>query len=382
MDILFIILYIITIGLCLSTYAFYPIIIWLIGKVAPLKVHKHEFVPTVSIIIPAYNEAKNILKKIHNTLELDYPNKKLEILIGSDGSKDETVELAKQIMDKRVRVFDFKENRGKTAVQNDLVREAKGEVLIFTDAASFLPLEAITKMVQNFADERVGCVAGRLRFIETDATLTTESQGLYWRYEIKIRGLESRIGRLIGVDGPLYAVRRDCYIPLENNIISDLISPLLVLKQGKKVILEPKALVDEAPTVRTGQEFKTRRRITLRGLVGIAAYIDLMNPLSHPLLAFQIFFHKVLRWIIGPVVIINGLACLALTERWFFKVYIAHYVLFFVAAAIGGILERFGIKISLLTIPYYFTLVNFAATAGVLDFLRKKQVISWTPVRK
>lgn len=381
MSTIFLSIYLATLILCFSTYAFYPVIIWLAGKMVPLKPHKKDIAPDVSIIIAAYNEAKNVDKKIRNTLSLNYPKDKIEILFGSDGSDDDTVAATKQFTRQEVRIFDFHDNRGKTAVQNDLVKESTGEILIFTDAASFLPPDAVTKLVRNFADDRIACVAGRLRFVGTNSNLTTQSQGLYWHYELKIRELESRIGSLVGVDGPLYAVRRDYYVPLKHNLISDLLSPLLVLNQGKKVILEPEAIVDEDPTVTTGQEFATRRRITLRGLVGIAAHPGLLNPLKHPLLSFQILFHKVLRWLVGPLVLLNGLACVALAGRSFFKWMLVIYFCFVLAAVLGLIAERMGIQAKILRVPYYFSLVNLAATMGLIDFLKKKQAATWTPVR-
>ena len=378
---LFLIIYLLTIFLCLSSYAFYPIVIWAIGRITPLKFRRTDINPHISIIIPAYNEEKSIERKILNTLSLEYPKDKVEILVGSDGSNDESATLIKKFTNRGVQLLDFKTNRGKTAVQNDLVRRSKSEILIFTDAASFLQRDAIKEIVKSFVDERVGCVAGRMRFVDTDPNLTTQSQSLYWRYELKIRELESNLGSLIGVDGPLYAVRQDSYVPLKNNIISDLLTPLLVLEQGKKVVLEPNAIVDENPTLKTVQEFATRRRITLRGLVGLSAYIELLNPFKHPMLAFQIFFHKILRWFVGPLVILNVLACCALLGHWLFKYILVAYIFFFLAATLGWGADKLKIKAKILTVPYYFSLVNLAATMGIIDFLRKKQAIVWKPVR-
>ena len=377
----FLIIYLLTIFLCLSSYIFYPIIIGVFGKMFPIKVKKEDICPNVSIIISAYNEEKNIEKKLENTLALEYPKNKIEILVGSDGSTDETGSIVRKYADQGVQLVDIKVNRGKTAVQNDLVSRSKGEILIFTDAASFQQPDALKKLVRNFADDSIGCVAGRMRFISTDSNLTTQSQGLYWRYEVKLRELESDLGSLIGVDGPLYAVRQDCYVSLANNIISDLMTPLLVLVQGKKVVLESEALVDEDVTHKTSEEFVTRRRITLRGLVGLSACAELLNPLKHPLLAFQIFFHKVLRWFVGPLVTLNVLACWVLSGRLLFKSILMIYLFFFLAAIVGWIAESLGMKAKLLAVPYYFSLVNLAATMGILDFFRKKQAISWKPVR-
>ncbi len=382
MEFLLIFIYWLTFLLCLSSYFLYPLLIGLLGKLYPFMVQKNNWEPKVSILISAYNEERDIVQKITNCLALDYPAEKLEILIGSDGSTDSTVRLAEECSSVQVTVFDYPENRGKTSVQNDLVAAAKGEVLIFTDAASFLNPDAIHSLVQNFSDSRVGCVAGRMRFVSADDNINTRSQGLYWRYEVKIRELESNLGSLVGVDGPLYAVRRDCYVPLEPQSISDLLTPLLVLEQGKKVVLEPDAVVDEDPTRHSAQEFKTRRRITLRGLIGLATYRQLLSPVKHPRLALQILFHKILRWFVGPLVILHILVCAILSDKTFFAAALICYTLFFLLALAGWVLEMRGGKNRLLTIPYYFSLVNLAATMGIVDFIRKKQATSWKPVRQ
>lgn len=363
------------------TYLGYPMFLVALGRVRGVKVHKKDILPHISIIISAYNEEKDIERKILNTLALDYPPQKRQILIGSDGSKDNTASIVNKYLGEGITFFDYKVNKGKTTVQNELVRNATGEILVFTDAASFLPQDAVRKLVRNFGDPRIGGVAGRMRFINTDKNITTESQGLYWRYEIKIRELEARIGSLIGVDGPLYAVRRDCYVPLGANIISDLMTPLLVLGQGKQVILEPEALVDEEPTQKTTQEFTSRRRIVLRGLIGIFSFNSLLNPRKHPLLSFQIVFHKVVRWFVGPLILVNVLSCLLLYKHEPFQIIIFCYAFFFGAALLGWSMAKSGVKIKLFTVPYYFCLVNLAATFAIVDFIRRKQAVTWKTER-
>lgn len=374
-------LFALTILLCLSTYALYPIVIMLIGKILPFKPLRNQVTPTVSILIAAYNEEKDILKKMVNTLDLDYPKEKIEIIVGSDGSSDRTSEIVAGFSHLGVKLLDFKQNRGKTAVQNDLVATSKNEILIFTDAASYLLKGSLRHLVQPFADSRISGVAGCMEFVDDTHNLTTESQGLYWKYEMKLREFESTIGRLVGVDGPLYAVRRESYVPLESHIISDLMTPLLVLKQGKKVVLEKDAIVFETPTINSRQEFTTRRRITLRGLIGLFSQSKLLSPKHFPILSLQIVFHKLLRWCVGPLVLINLFICIILSGKLFFKIFIFLHLIFYLAATIGLILEKFGQSITLFKVPYYFCLVNMAATLGIADFLRKKQSISWKPVR-
>ena len=307
---------------------------------------------------------------------------KLRVLIGLDGSTDRTADIVEKYSDKVI-FHNFLVNRGKTTVQNELVRHSKGEVLVFTDAASFLPKDALKKLVRNFADKRIGCVAGRMIFTDTDSNMTTQSQGLYWKYESKIREMESRLGSLIGVDGPLYAVRKSAYVLLRSNIISDLITPLLVLEQGKNVILEPDALVEEKPTAKGGQEFNTRRRITLRGLVGLFSHPEILSPFHHPSLLLQIVCHKLIRWFVGPLVALHILSCLVLAMQGYriLQVALALYTLFFIAAIAGLVLSHFGRTFKLFTVPYYFCLVNAAATMGIVDFFQKKQAATWETIR-
>jgi cellulose synthase/poly-beta-1,6-N-acetylglucosamine synthase-like glycosyltransferase len=375
-------LFFLTIFLCLSSYALYPLIIMLIGMLFPFKPIKNQATPTVSILIAAYNEEKDIHEKLDNTLALDYPKEKIEIIVGSDGSSDRTSEIVSRFSDKGVKLLDFKQNRGKTAVQNDLVAASQSDILVFTDAASFLRQDSLRNIVQSFADKRVGGVAGCMEFVADSRNLTTESQGLYWKYEKKLREIESSIGRLIGVDGPLYAVRRENYVPLMAHIISDLMTPLLVLKQGKKIVLEKDALVLEAPTTESRQELATRRRITLRGLVGLFSQPELLSPIHFPLTSFQIIFHKFVRWCVGPLVLLNLFICLLLSGSPFFRLFLFFHLMFYLAACVGVILEKIERPITAFKVPYYFCLVNLAATLGLIDFIKKKQAVSWKPVRK
>ena len=374
-------LFFLTILLCLSTYVLYPLVILLIGKVFPFKPVLSDAKPFVSILISAYNEEKDIRQKLKNTLALDYPKERMEIIVGSDGSSDKTSLIVSEFFEYGVKLLDFKENRGKTAVQNDLVSASQHDILVFTDAASFLKKDSLSNLVRSLSDPRIGAIAGTMVFIDQKQNLTTESQGLYWKYEMKLRELESVIGRLVGVDGPLYAIKRDNFVFLGNQIISDLMSPLMVLKQDKKVILEKKAIVYEAPTTQSTQELQTRRRITLRGMIGLFSDPDLLSPFRCPLLSVQIFLHKLLRWAVGILVLLNFLLCLTFSAHPFFGFFLVLHVIFYMAALTGWILEKNGKSMPLFKIPFYFCLVNIAATLAIVDFFRKKQAVSWKPVR-
>jgi hypothetical protein len=186
---------------------------------------------------------------------------------------------------------------------------------------------------------------------------------------------------MIGVDGPLYAVRKETFTAVSPHVISDLMVPLLVLQHDRKVVLEPEALVYEEPTFNAQQEFKTRRRVTLRGLIGIFSYPSLLNPTKHPLLSFQIISHKLLRWLVGLLGIVNFLACIALANISLFFYIFFLYILFISLAATGAIAARYQINAKVIRIPYYFCLVNTAALFGTIDFFLGRKASTWNTVR-
>ncbi len=375
------VLFWLTAGLSIYTYLGYPLILWLAGRLKPFRPHRAPILPRVSVIIPAFNEGKDIGRKLENTLSLDYPAEKLEILVGSDGSTDDTCAIAQGYAARGVRLHAFPKNRGKTAVQNDLVALSGGEVLVFTDAAAYLRPDSLRNLVAPFADERVGCVAGCMSFGGGESNLTTRSQSLYWRYELWLRRLESRLGAMIGIDGPLYAVRRSSYAPLAPHIISDLITPLLVIRQGRRVVMEEGAPVVEMPNRNAATEFSTRRRIVVRGLVGLFSHASLLNPFQFPVPALQIVSHKIIRWSVGILALLNFLSCLMLADSTLFRLLSVAYCLFAFAGVLGWLAARIGRPVRALLIPYYFTLVNLAATLGILDFIRRRAVVAWNPVR-
>lgn len=361
-------------------YFLYPLIIMRISRSAGRNYIKGDILPSVSVIITAYNEERNIARKIENTLELDYPKELVEIIVGSDGSTDRTEKIVRAYEDRGVRLLCFPKNRGKTMVQNDCVREAKGEIMVFMDAASLCGRDSLRKLVANFADHRVGAVAGRVAFTQAVENLTTESQGIYWKYEQFLKKAESSLGSLVGVDGPLYAIKKELCERLDEDMMSDFISPLLVIKNGHSVVYEPEAVTYEEATSRPGDEIRTRRRIVNRGFAGLSKHRELINPAADPLLAWQIISHKILRWLVGFYYMGMLASSLLLAARWFFflafsglmaVLCLSHYSLW--------IRDR---QSRLFTIPYYFVLVNLAAVLGSIDFIKGRKVIAWKPVRE
>jgi cellulose synthase/poly-beta-1,6-N-acetylglucosamine synthase-like glycosyltransferase len=338
-----------------------------------------SYLPSVSIIITAYNEAKDIGEKIRNTLSLDYPEDKIEIIVGSDGSTDKTNEIVSTFSSKGVKLIAFPENRGKTMTQNDCVKVSKNDIIVFMDAASFCQKDALKCLVNRFSDKKVGVVAGKLVFVESKDNLTVKSQGLYWKYEMALKASESTFGALVGVDGPFYAIRKELYQALDSDMISDFITPLLVRQLKYNVVLEHNAITFEEPTIRTTDEFRTRRRITLRGLIALFRYPDLLNPFRNFFLSFQLISHKILRWFVGAFFLSMVFSSLFLLNNVVYVFFACASTVFVLFAGLGMMFPK--IKISFFSIPYYFILVNFAALFGTVDFMRGKKIISWKPVR-
>lgn len=366
-------------ALSVYVYALYPLLIFIVSKLINRRFDKSDIEPPITIVITAYNEEQRIALKIENTISLDYPRDKMEIIVASDGSTDRTNEIAGSYEDRGVRLLAFPENRGKTMVQNDCVQDSCHDIIVFMDAASACRPDCLRRLVSNFADRRIGVVAGRVIFTQSKGNLTTESQGIYWRYEQFIKRAESSIGSLIGVDGPLYAIRKSLYIPLEADMMSDLITPILVVRDGHSVVYEPDAVTYEDATIRAGDEFRTRSRIVTRGFTTIFRYPELLDISTRPVLAWQVLSHKVLRWMVGFLYAGMTVSSFMLIPACLYTV--AFCALMTVALLAYRGLKNHGNSHRYLAVPYYFMLVNLAAMKGTIDYLMGNRIISWKPVR-
>ncbi len=223
--------------LFIYVYFLYPMVLVIINRFSEKGIKREEdFLPTVSLIISAYNEADIIEKKIENSLNLDYPEDRMEFLVASDGSTDNTAGLVKKY--KNIKIMDYKQNEGKTQTQNKAVKESRGEILVFSDANSMYKKDAIRKLVRNFVDEKVGAVCGELQYNNSRDTGTGRGIGLYKRYQIFLKRLESIIHSTIVAYGSIYAIRKDLFTPLPADIFSDFFEPLMFFRKGYRRIYD------------------------------------------------------------------------------------------------------------------------------------------------
>lgn len=369
------------IAMLLYIYLGYPALTLVLGHVFARPVSRGEFEPRVTFVISAYNEEKHIGGKISNTLSLDYPADKLEIIVVSDASTDATDQIVQAWSEAGVRLLRVEGRVGKTACQNAAAATASGEVLVFADATTAVDRAALRALTRNFHDPEVGCVAARLVYKARSADLTGQGGSAYWKYESALREAESSLGSLIGVSGALYAVRASVYRPIAADLISDFVIALDVRDQGLRTVLEPEAICFEETLDRPRQELSMRNRVTLRSLLVLAEYRHLLNPLRHGVFAWQLASHKLLRYLSPVFWLVALCANLALATQGRYVGLLGLQVAAILLGLVGFLPLRHLGKSVLLAQPYYFLLTNLSSAISLVRFIKGRKVVVWTPVR-
>jgi cellulose synthase/poly-beta-1,6-N-acetylglucosamine synthase-like glycosyltransferase len=364
-------------------YAGYPLLVAALSRVRPRRVRRAPNEPTVSVIITAYNEERDLASKIENTLALDYPADKLEIIVASDCSNDRTDEIARSFAARGVRLHRQTERRGKTAAQNAAVELARGEVILFSDATTLYDARVLRAMTPNFADSSVGCVAGRLVYVDPSSSAVGSGAKSYWGYETFLKTHESRACSLIGASGCLYAVRRAAYVPLYEEACSDFIIATKMVEQGLRAVYEPDALCTEETNRRADKELRMRVRVIAQTFTDLWRHRAMLNPLRSGFYAVELISHKILRYAVPLFLVLIIFMSAALAQReFFFAALAAAQSLFYLAALLGWLLERAGVRLRLLALPHYFVLANAAVVIAFYKFLRGERYARWEPIRE
>lgn len=369
-------------ALLFYVYIGYPLLLLVLSAFFRRSRPEPGYYPSVSVLIAAYNEAANIGRKIRETLQLDYPADKLEVLVVSDGSTDKTDEIVTACDDPRVRLLRVEGRRGKTHAQNEGVKQCQGEVIVFSDATAVYHPKALQYLACNYQDPSVGAVSGRYLYFDAEGNSPTGlGSTAFWNYENVIKKLQSRVRTLTGCSGCIYSVRKSIYTPLPDSACSDLVEPLHVVKQGCRVVFEDRAVAYEATTKSAAEEFGMRIRVFTRGVRGLLSVGDLLKFWRHGWVSFQLLSHKILRWLL-PVLLLVVLAANAmLLESPLFQSLFVLQVLFYLFALISLIVPLHR-RWKLLGLPLYFCTVNAAALLGMLKLLRGQKYVIWETVRK
>jgi cellulose synthase/poly-beta-1,6-N-acetylglucosamine synthase-like glycosyltransferase len=375
------VLFSISVFIIAYTYAGYPAVVWLIGTLRPKAVLKRPIRPRVSVIIPAYNEARVIRETVLNKLECTYPAEKREILVVSDSSDDGTDEIVKGIGHSQLRLIRQQPRQGKTAGLNRAVDVARGEIIVFSDANSLYDSQALENLVSNFADPSVGYVSGRMRYANRDGSGVADSCSSYMKYENALRSIETRCGSIVGVDGAVDAIRKELYIKMSPDMLPDFVLPLSVRQQGYRVVYEPNAIVTEEALSSSEGEFRMRVRVALRALRAMWQMRGLFNPFKYGLFSFQLFSHKLLRYSIPFVLMALAiLNLLIVRQATFWLATLVLQCLFYGTAALGYVLLKRGRRLPpMVYFPFYFVLLNYASLVAWIRFFTKKKQTLWSP---
>jgi len=360
-------------------YFGYPLLVWMLARLWGREPVREAVSPTVSLVIPAYNEEAHLREKLRNSLSLDYPKDRLEIIVASDGSTDQTNAIAQRFSAEGVRLLAMPANVGKAMLLTRIVPQLRGEIVVFSDASSELWRDALRLLVRNFADRRVGCVCGLYR-TKSSADLRSQGEGLYWRYETFLKRQESRLHSILGAHGAFYAIRQALFRPLDASLINDdYLIPMRIVGEGYRAVYEPQAVAWERESVSLQGEFARRRRIAMGNCQQVLALRHLLHP-ARGWVALCFFSHKVLRTV-APLLMLAVL----ISSQWLRQPWAAMLLLFqgiFYASAFAGYLcQQRGRVVAWLSPQLYFCLGNLAMLAGLLRFVSRRHQPVWERAR-
>jgi cellulose synthase/poly-beta-1,6-N-acetylglucosamine synthase-like glycosyltransferase len=368
-------------------YLGYPILIKTIAKAKRASsnhVKKDEsYQPSVSILIAAFNEEKDIANTLQNKIELDYPKDKFEIIVVSDESEDRTDAIVEKFAaESKVKITLVRQTprAGKTSGLNLIVPQATGDILVFSDANSIYEEQALTKLVRNFADNTVGYVTGKMVYAHADGSLVGDGCSAYMKYENWMREHETQVGSIVGVDGGIDAMRKGLYETLGADQLPDFVQPLKVVEKGYRVVYEEEALLKEDALEDQGREYTMRVRVSLRALWALHDMRQLLNPLRFGLFSMQLISHKVLRYLAFiPIVVCLFLNIALFNESFVYLITLLVQVLFYAFAWLGKLNDSKEKVPVYFTLPYYFTLLNVACAHATWRYLKGEKQVIWKP---
>lgn len=359
----------------------YPLALFFLGLILAKNVHKADITPTVSLIIATYNEKRVIRQRLENALALDYPKDKLEIVIASEAT-DGTNEIVEEYISRGVILKAFPGREGKPSTLYRTVPHTRGEILVFSDANALCKADAIRKLVRSFHDPRIGCVSGRLEYVDPRPATGDTGEGLYWKHEMLLKNLESNLFSLLGANGSIYALRRNLYLPLSKERGDDFELPIQVALQGFGVVLEPEAISIEESAPSISQEFE--RKVRIISWVIESALILLWEAIKGKrwLLVFQLVSHKILRWLAPFFLFGLLLANLGSGFTLFYRMALLAQIILYCAGAAGCIGEKLGVRLwRVIRLFYYFCAINLASLLSWYNFVSRKRQKLWQPMR-
>lgn len=376
------------------SYLGYGIVLWIYLKLRTfftlkksLPINYYDFEPDVTLVIATFNEELIIKEKIENTFKINYPKNKLKIIVVADGSSDNTVNMIRQFPG--IELYYKPEREGKSAAINRVMPFVTSAITIFCDANTDLNTESIREIVKHYTIPEIGAVAGEKKVVELSKSksIAGAGEGLYWKYESALKKLDAQFYTVVGAAGELFSIRTSLFEHVEKNILlDDFIISMKICQKGYRVMYEPKAYATEAPSFSLKEEEKRKIRIAAGGFQSIFILKDLLNVFKYGKLSFQYISHRVLRWLLCPVLLPVLFLCNLLiffqSNDTFFTLFLIMQSLFYLSAIIGWIFTFRNIKVKFLYISYYFVFMNFAMYLGFFRFINKSQSVLWDKAKR
>ena len=373
-----------TVAAIVFTYVVFPGIIFVRGRLVRKPVRSAEITPTISMVIAAHNEAANIGAKLDNVLAMDYPREQLEVIVASDGSNDGTNEIVRGYAEHNVRLLALP-RQGKAPALDAGVAAAQGDILVFSDANSMYHPQSLRALARPFADPEVGGVAGNQVYIaEPGEGLTGDGEQSYWSFDRKLKQSQSASGNAISATGAIYAIRRSLFRGVPVGVTDDFAVSTDVIAQGYRLVFAPDAIAYEPVASTGGIEFGRKVRVITRGLRGVLIVRrELLNPLRFGFYAFQLLSHKVLRRLVAfPLLLLLLLSPLLWNAGAIYQLATVLQLAFYGCALLGMLLrnQRIG-RTKILTIPFFFCMVNVASMIAAINLIRGHRIDFWEPQR-
>ncbi|VAX13419.1 Glycosyl transferase, group 2 family [hydrothermal vent metagenome] len=367
------------VGTCYS-YFLYPAVLLLMPKRKKNEPHRGVEFPLLTLIITAHNEENRIREKILNTLALDYPRELLEILVASDASTDATEDIVEGFFQQGVRLVRAEERKGKEYAQLQAIKSAKGEILIFSDVATGIDKGALKLIAERFSDEKIGAISSEDRFISEDGSIAGE--GAYVKYEMWLRKLESEVYSLVGLSGSFFAARSCICKEWDISIPSDFNTALNCARQGYIAVTDREIIGYYKDIKNKKGEYARKLRTVIRGISAVMHKPDVLNPFKYGFFAFEVWSHKIMRWMVPWFLLALFVASVLLSAvhpvyTVILILQILFYGLVFVGAIVPGLRQNPIIKI-----PFYFIEVNIAIAHAMVAYILGKRITVWTPSKR
>lgn len=344
------------------------------------RVDENKYFPTITVLLTVYNEENKVIDRLKNILNCFYPSDKLKVVVVSDGSTDNTNSLVQNFDSDIVKLIVPTQGSGKTAAQNFAIKFIESELIVFTDADTIFDPSFLEEVVQPFKNKEVGGVDGRVLFTSDNNKNISESQGYYWKQELNIRNLESKLGILAVSSGPSLTIRKNLFQDMNVTVGDDCVIPLDIVSQGFKMHHCRKAIAYDQMDNTLNSELKTRARMTQRNWEGTWMYPKLLNPFLNLSYSFSLWSHKLLRWL-SPIFFINVIISSIIMELFyvglFYKFLTIPILLFFLISIFGAVSSFFQKDIKIVGTAWSFCLANIGFSIGLYKTLTNSKITKY-----